>query len=273
MDNRYKSVLVTGASKGIGKCCAVRLAEHNFRVFAGVRSEKSSAEFAGLANEHLIPIEIDITRPESIAEAIRQLDSEGIFALVNNAGSAVLGPSEFIPIDEFRRQFEVNFFGHIALTQALLPQLRANRGRIVYMSSISGFIGFPFFGPYCSSKFALEGFSDSLRRELKGNGVDVSLIQPGNTMTDIWKTSFAIGKSLEDRFPKVAYDIYGRRFNRSTANRFGPSYQMSPENVAHAVFRALTDRKPKERYLVGKEAVKYSLLKRFLGNRFIDRVL
>lgn len=266
-----KSVLVSGASRGIGRHCAFALAEAGFDVLAGVRSTGAAEALTALGNPRLKPVLLDITREDSIAALKAEQAGQALYGVVNNAGTAVLGPLEFLPLEEIRREFEVNLFGHIAVLQAFLPQLRAARGRVVNISSISGFTGFPFFGAYAASKFAMEGMSDALRRELRGTGVSVSVIQPGNIDTGIWEASFTKGKALEDRFPEEARQVYGSRFQDAGSGGYGPSRKSSPDEVAAAVVSALRDAKPKCRYLVGRDARRLARLRRLLPDALLDR--
>jgi len=270
MDNSKKSIFISGASMGIGRQCALQLAQAGFKVFAGVRTIKASEEILKINSDQIKPIMVDITDKRSIDAAANVLSSENLFGLVNNAGFAILGPFEFIPLEKIRMQFEVNLFGHISVTQALLPLLRKSKGRIINMSSISGFVAFPFFGPYASSKFALEAFSDSLRRELKPWEINVSIIEPGNTKTSIWEKSFHAAKLSEDGFPSEAIKYYGKRYMNSLDF---VETMMEPSVVADAVVHALTANRPKIRYVVGSNARKYSLLRRFLPDWLLDKTL
>lgn len=267
-----KLVIVSGASRGIGRHCAIALAEAGFSVLAGVRNDESAADLDALGLDTLSPVTLDISQPTSIAALSETLAGRDLYGLVNNAGTAALGPLEFLPLDEIRAQFEVNLFGHIAMIQTFLPHLRAAQGRIVNISSISGFIGFPFFSAYAASKFALEGMSDALRRELKSQGVSVTLIQPGNIDTDIWQTSFTRGNSLEERLSDPEKRIYGNRFSKNDNGSYGPAVKSSPEDVAAAVVGALTVAHPKTRYLVGKDAMRLSRKRRFLPDAWLDRL-
>jgi NAD(P)-dependent dehydrogenase (short-subunit alcohol dehydrogenase family) len=151
-----RTVLVTGASSGIGRAAALALSQRGFTVYAGARGP--------LDYEGVTRVELDVTNPDHV-EALRELPIDG---LVNNAGIAVIGPLEYLPLDELRRQFEVNTIGQLAVTQACLPALRQARGRIVNVSSIAGRVALPLYGPYSASKFALEAVNDTLRRELRG---------------------------------------------------------------------------------------------------------
>ena len=240
-----RTVLVTGASRGIGRACAVELAAAGFHVLAGVRSGESAGELGNEGGERIDTIQLDITDPKHIESLADALAGCELFGLVNNAGTAYLGPLECMPVSEIRQQFEVNLFGHIAVTQAALPELRRHRGRIVNISSISGFIGFPFFGAYSSSKFAMEGFSESLRRELRRTGVQVSVVDPGNMDTGIWQKSYVRGRSMELEYSEEALKVYGKRFASADGAAFGPKSRGSVVDVAACVRRALVDERPK----------------------------
>src|SRR5258708_33287478 len=182
-----RSVVATGASTGIGEACALRLDRRGFHVFAGVRREVDGGALKQKASGRLTPILLDVTDASSIKSAAAavaaSLDEEGLSGLVNNAGIAIAGPLEFLPIDELRRQFEVNVIGQIAVTQAFLPLLRKGHGRIVNMGSISGRLAFPLLGPYAASKFALRALTTALRMELRPWGIPVSIIEPSGIAT------------------------------------------------------------------------------------------
>lgn len=266
-----RTVLITGASSGIGKTCALHLAKRGFNVVAGVRNDRDAQALHNEKLNNLKTITLDITKKEDIASAVRFFSNDNLYAIVNNAGTAVLGPIEFVPVDSVRKQFEVNLFGHIALTQALLPKLRASGGsRIVNMSSISGMMAFPFYGPYALSKFALEAFNDALRRELKPWRIKVISIQPGNVATPIWHKSFLTASSILTGFPPEAMSLY--EGNLLTSEK--PTDDMTkPSAVAHAVFQALSSSHPRTRYRVGKDAKKYAVMLRLLPTRLLDKLL
>ena len=266
-----KHVIVSGASRGIGLHSALALAEAGFHVFAGVRGAEAAESLAALNIENLTPVTLDITKSDDINAISETLASRELIGLVNNAGIATLGPLEFLPLDEIRSEFEVNLFGHIAMIQTFLPHLRAGHGRIINISSISGFVGLPFFSAYAASKFALEGLSDSLRRELKLAGVAVSLIQPGNIDTDIWQTSITKGQSLEERLSGAAKQVYVSRFSRNENGSYGPAAKSAPESVAEAVVHAMTAPTPKARYLVGKDARRFARLRRLFSDAWLDK--
>lgn len=271
MGNRDKTIFISGASSGIGRECALRIAENGFRVLAGVRSEKASKRLKNEAPENLKTVFLDVTDDETINSLKRIVCSENLYGIVNNAGTAVLGPFEFIPIKEIRRQFEVNLFGHIAITQALLPHLRrSGEGRIINMSSISSQIAFPYYGPYAASKFALEAFGDALRRELRPWNIKVVSVRPGNMSTPIWFKSFSKSQSISNTFPSEATTYYKEMFFKSDS---GKTKLGKPSTVAEIVLKALTVKKPKAHYLVGRDARKFAMFKWISPDWLIDRVL
>jgi len=268
------AVVVTGASSGIGEACARRLAGLGFHVFAGVRKqqdgERLQREIPGVT-----PLRLDVVDADSIARAaqtVREATGEqGLAGLVNNAGVAVPAPIEHQPIEDFRRQLEVNLIGQVAVTQAFLSQLRAARGRIVNISSIGGKVAVPLLGAYAASKFGLEGFSDSLRRELRPWGIGVAVIEPGTIATPIWDKGIASGDELEAGMSEQAKRDYGPLIATvRTASEQGARTGLPPDAVAQDVAHALTARRPKTRYLVGREAKSRALLARIAGDRVID---
>jgi NAD(P)-dependent dehydrogenase (short-subunit alcohol dehydrogenase family) len=258
-----RAALVTGASSGIGAACAARLVGAGWRVFAGVRR-------AGDAPVGTDEVLLDVTDDEQVraaAERIQQLDG-----LVNNAGIALAVPLEFIPLQELRRQFEVNVVGQIAVTQAFLPHLRRSRGRIVFMGSIAGQSALPFLGPYAASKHALEAVADTWRLELRPFGVDVSLVQPGTIKTPIWTKSAAIADKLANGAGAELAGLYGDRiaaFRRVAMKRGAKG--ASADEVARVVEQTLTMDRPRTRKLVGLDAKVRSGVER-LPDRLRDRV-
>jgi len=266
-------VVVTGASTGIGRATAVHLAARGFRVFASVRKSKDAEELPGAT-----PLTLDVTDADSVRDASetvsRALGDAALAGLVNNAGIAVSGPLEFVEISDIRRQFEVNLFGQIAVTQAFLPLLRrGGGGRIVNMSSISGRIAAPFLGPYSMSKFGLEAFSDALRRELEPFGIQVSVVEPGAIRTPIWEKGVDSSRERIARMPERARELYGRRLEQLTnlAQEMAES-GAAAEEVANAVHHALVARRPKTRYLVGADAKLTAKLAWLLPDRALDRL-
>jgi NAD(P)-dependent dehydrogenase (short-subunit alcohol dehydrogenase family) len=263
-----RTVLVTGASTGIGRACAVALAEAGWRVLAGVRRP-------GDAPEKTEEVLLDITSSEQIRDVaglVEELDG-----LVNNAGIARASPLEFIPPDELRYQLEVNVVGHVAVTQAFLPALRRARGRIVFMGSIAGKSALPFLSPYAASKHALEAIADSLRVEVRPFGIRVSIIEPGSIRTPIWTRSVQRADELIAAADATIDELYGERIAsfRKLALQRGAG-GAPPENVARVVVEALTTERPRTRYLVGRDArirAGFERLPDRLRDRIYERVL
>jgi NAD(P)-dependent dehydrogenase (short-subunit alcohol dehydrogenase family) len=259
-----RTVLVTGASSGIGQACAVRLARSGWNVLAGVRR-------SGDAPSGTEEILLDVTEPPP-------LDLPELHGLVNNAGIALAGPLELIPIEELRHQLEVNVVGQVAVTQAVLPALRRSRGRIVFMGSIAGRSALPFLAPYAASKHALEAVADSLRVELRPFGIHVSIVEPGTIKSQIWTRSAARADELVETLQDGRLDeLYGDRiaaFRRIAMERGAAG--APAETVAKVVEEALTATRPRTRYLVGRDArlrAGFEHLPDRLRDRVYERVL
>jgi NAD(P)-dependent dehydrogenase (short-subunit alcohol dehydrogenase family) len=268
-------VLISGASTGIGRACALELAEKGFTVYAGVRRPESGEALQAASAGRVVPVLLDVTDTASIARAVEcVVEANGertLSALVNNAGIVVAGPLEYLPLDALRAQFEANVFGTVALTQACLPLLRAGRGRIVNMSSISGRFASPLLGPYAASKFALEALSDSLRRELAPWGIPVSIVEPGKVATPIWEKSAAAAGAMLEGFPAEANAAYGAAVEHARRRARRASQTGIPaEAVAAVVHAALTAPRPRTRYLVGRDARIGALMARWLPDRVLD---
>jgi NAD(P)-dependent dehydrogenase (short-subunit alcohol dehydrogenase family) len=285
------AALITGASTGVGRATALRLARGGWKVLAGVRDpaagemlqqELSEGSVGGARGGRLIPLTLDVTDAEQISAAARLVEGEavegsapaqgGLDALVNNAGIAVGGPLELVPLPELRRQLEVNVVGQVAVMQAVLPALRRSRGRIVFVSSVGGRVATPFLAPYQASKHALEAFGDALRLELRTSQVRVALIEPGSVATPMWDK----GRGDVDRLtiPPELQGQYGHvraaigKVLEDTARRGVP-----PEQVAQTIEQALTARRMKARYVVGRDARAIVLLHGLLPDLVFDRVL
>jgi NAD(P)-dependent dehydrogenase (short-subunit alcohol dehydrogenase family) len=238
-----KTALVTGASSGIGAAAAARLVRSGWRVLAGVRNR-------GDAPEGTEEVLLDVTDDEQIQAAAEQV--EELDALVNNAGVALAMPLEHVPLDELRRQLEVNVVGQIAVTQAFVPALRRAHGRVVFVGSIAGKSALPFLGPYAASKHALEAVADSLRMELRPWGIGVTIVEPGTIRTPIWGKGAAKADELAN---ERSEELYGERiaaFRKVAAERGANG--APPEAVAEVIERALTSSRPRARYLVGRDA-------------------
>ena len=269
------AVVVTGASTGIGQASALHLSALGFEVLAGVRKEEDAERLRAAG---LRPVLLDVTDQGSIeaaAATVGEASAGGVTGLVNNAGIAVSGPLEFVPIDELRRQLEVNLIGQVAVTQAFLPMLRAARGRIVNVSSIGGRVALPLLGPYAASKFALEAVSDSLRRELRHLGVKVSVIEPGGIKTPIWQKGNAAAEAMLESMPADAERLYGALISaiRRESLRIAEERGLPPAAVAQAVGHALTARRPRTRYLVGRDAKLRAAAARVLPDRAFDALV
>ena len=268
-----RAVLVTGASSGIGEACAVWLAALGFRVFGGVRRDEDAER---LRERGVEPIALDVTEPDQVAAAAEAVGGE-LYGLVNNAGVAIAAPLELVPLEELRRQLEVNVVGQVAVTQALLPALRRARGRVVLMGSIGGRSALPFLGPYAASKFALEAIADSLRVEVRPFGMYVSIVEPGSIKTPIWTKGAARAEELRARFSSERQELYAAAIERFRAVAVARGLAgVGPDEVAKAVEHALTAERPKARYLVGKDARLRRRLERLpvrLRDRLIERAL
>jgi NAD(P)-dependent dehydrogenase (short-subunit alcohol dehydrogenase family) len=191
-----------------------------------------------------------------------KVQDRGLNGLINNAGIVVGGSMEFVPPDALRKQFEVNFFGHVATTQAFLPLIRKAHGRIINMGSVSGLIAFPFMGAYCASKFALEAFTDSLRMELKPWGIHVSIIAPGSIATPIWNKALLLAESHARELGQGQLDLYGQNLQAAhKAAQKSASRAIDPEHVVIAAIHALTSSKPRTRYVIGKDARRYTVFR------------
>ena len=277
-DHSDGAVLVTGASTGIGRACALELDARGFRVFAGVRKEEDGRRLAAEASDRLAPVRIDVADGASIEAAIAEIGEQtgerGLRGLVNNAGIAVGGPLEFLPLDDVRRQFEVNVIGQLAVTQACMPLLRAGGGRVVNMGSIGGRVPPPFVGPYAASKSAMEALTDSLRQELRPWEIPVSIIEPGSISTPIWEKGAASTDELVEKLPPRGLELYGRTVEamRTATVRLN-AQGIPPARVAKVVAHALTARRPRPRYLVGPDARVQLTLSRLLPARWFDSVV
>ena len=265
------AVVVTGASTGIGEATALHLTALGFRVFAGVRRPEDAQRLSEAGVE---PLTIDIVDPPSIESAARELGEAPLAGLVNNAGVAVAGPLEFLPVDEFRRQLDVNVVGHVAVTQAFMPALRRGKGRVVNIGSIGGRVALPLLGPYAASKFAMEAITDSLRRELMPWGMHVAIVEPGAVATPIWSKAREANEELAEQMPEEARRLYGGLIDRvRSETRTAAERGVPPRQVAEAVAHALTAAKPKTRYLVGRDAKLRARMAKVVPDRTLDRLI
>jgi NAD(P)-dependent dehydrogenase (short-subunit alcohol dehydrogenase family) len=266
-----KAVLVTGASTGIGEATARRLKRAGWDVFAAARKD---ADLERLSGEGFTAVKLDVTDAGSIAAAKAALDERGLHGLVNNAGVAVSGPLEYLPLDELRHQLEVNLVGQVAVIQAFMPNIREAKGRIVNVSSIGGRMALPLVGPYAASKYGLEAVSDSLRRELRPWKIHVALIEPGAVVTPIWDRGRETADRLEAEMGPQARARYGKLADtiRSETEKI-PDRGVEADEVAKAIEQALTDSRPKLRYVVGRDAKMRLKVRALVGDRGMDALI
>ncbi len=276
--------LVTGASTGIGQATALRLAADGWTVLAGVRDPGAGERLVAQAGapERLIPLGLDVTDSEQLAaagESVREHAQRpgvsvrgGLDGLVNNAGIGVGGPLELVSGEDLRRQFEVNVFAQVAVTQTMLPALRRAGGRIVFVSSIGGRVSTPYIAPYAASKHAVEALADALRVELRTSHVQVALVEPGSVATPIWDKArsetdaVAIPPELQEQYGHVP--AAARRLIEQTERR-----GVTPDVVAATIERALTARRMRARYIVGADARIQLALRRVLPDHLFDQVI
>jgi NAD(P)-dependent dehydrogenase (short-subunit alcohol dehydrogenase family) len=274
-----RSILITGASTGIGKACALYLDSIGFNVFAGVRRESDGNDLRENSSGRLTPVLIDVTDSQSIASAVKfvsdKVDDAGLTALVNNAGIVTAsGLLEFLPIAEIRKLLEVNLIGNIAVTQAFLPLIRKGHGRIINMGSISGIMPQPYLAPYSASKAALEAITTSLKLELKPWRIPVSIIEPGIVYTPMWDKAETVAVHTAKNSPQEAIDLYGPTINAIVAilknKKRIKMVAVSIDVVARTVARVLMAKRPRTRYIVGWDAKLAAFLTWALPNRTLD---
>jgi NAD(P)-dependent dehydrogenase (short-subunit alcohol dehydrogenase family) len=267
------SVLITGASRGIGRASALALDRAGHDVIAGVRDEEAGRRLAAEASGRLRIVHLDVTDHGSV-QAAAEAAGDRLDALVNNAGIAVGGVVEALDLGDLRRQLDVNVVGQVAVTQALLPALRAASGRVVFISSVSGRVSAPVMTPYTASKFALEAIADGLRVELRPWGVRVVLVEPGSIDTDIWRGAdeqFSATLAAMSEEHRRLYDgllTGSRKLIRATAKRAAPA-----EKVVKVVEQAVTAPRPRTRYVVGADARGQILMRTVLPDRAFDAVV
>ncbi|HWA02977.1 MAG TPA: SDR family oxidoreductase [Rhizomicrobium sp.] len=272
-----KSVVVTGSSSGIGWGAAKVLLEKGFRVFGSVRREADGERLKTEFGANFVPLLFDVTDAAAVNAAAEQvsgaLAGETLAGLVNNAGIAVAGPLLYLKIDEFRQQLEVNVTGQVIVTQAFAPLLGADRsrkgapGRIVMISSVGGKNANPFMGPYCASKFAVEGLSESLRRELMLFGIDVIVIAPGAVATPIWDKAEQVDVT---QYANTPYMTQLEKIRAYMLDR-GPK-GLKPEKLGEAIHHALTTPNPKVRYTVSPDGLQDAMVN-ILPKRMVDRMI
>ncbi|MGO8769502.1 MAG: SDR family NAD(P)-dependent oxidoreductase [Mycobacterium sp.] len=273
--DRRELVVVSGASTGMGAATAKELARNGFHVLAGVRRDvDADALRADGIEPHILDITVD-SDVAAIADRVsRDPLGRPLRALVNNAGISVNAPVETLPIAQWRQVFEVNLFGHVIITQALLPALRRSAGTVVNISSVGGKVALPTYGAYAGSKFALEAVSDSLRREVSGLGVKVVVVEPGAVKTKMLERGVANADRLKAGMTTDQLKRYGDLVAAISeqAWSFGRD-GVSAESAAKVIARAAAAPRPRTRYTVGRDAAILVRLARVLSDRFFDRVV
>ncbi len=272
------AVVITGASTGICRACAPSMDAPGFRVFAGVRKAEDGASLRRASSARLIPLFIDVTDEQSIiaaAEGVsREVGDAGLAGLINNAGVAIPCPLEYLPLEELRRQLEINLVGQLAVTQALLPLLRKARGRFVNVSSLAGKLTTAFNGAYSAAKHGIEVLSDALRMELAPWGIHVCVVQPGTIATLMPKKLLRDADAVLNNLPAEGRECYGPAFETYVQTLAEHAQNgSSPEVVSRAVVHALTARKPRTRYPAGAHAGRMMVLYRLLPDRLLDGVV
>lgn len=273
-----RTLLVTGASTGIGHACALAFDREGWTVFAGVRREEDGRALAARASSRLSWVLMDVTSAPQVTAARDRIEASlggrGLGALINNAGIAIAAPVEYVPAEELRHQFDVNVFGLVDVTQRFIPLLRQARGRIVNIGSIAGRITTPLMSPYCASKHAVEAITDALRLELEPWGINVSVIEPGVVATAIWEKGTAQMQERLATMPREALELYQPLIAAiGRVVKGAPRRAVPPEAVVGAVRHALESPRPRPRYVVGRDAKIRLLLQSLLPRRWMDGIV
>ncbi len=273
---KQKNVLITGVSTGIGAECAKVFAGNGYKVFGSVRKEEDAQSLKDELGDQFQALIFDVTDHEAVDQAAdkltKQLKGEGLACLINNAGMAVSGPMMHVSIKDLQLQFEVNVIGLVKVTQAFLPLLGAKKdyphlpGKILNISSVAGKIGMPFMGPYSGSKHALEGISESMRRELMLYGIDVIVIGPGAIKTPIWNKGMD-QVSTDNDFAE-SLQIFGGRVIKGTLK-----HALQPDDLARNIFKVFNSSRPKVRYAFVPQRFKGWVLPRLIPSRIIDKAI
>lgn len=261
-------ILVTGAASGIGKATVLMLAERGFCVYATDMYEPGLEDLRRV--DGIKAFKLDITNDADVANAVTFMEEKGsgLLALINNAGIFSPGPLMDIPVGWLMQQYNVNVFGTHRMTRAFFPMLLKSRGRIINVSSVAGFVATPFSGPYASSKHAIEGWSDSLRRELMPQGIKVIVVQPALINTPLWNRD--IEGRIERYRGSIFYEANRKKLEHEAAE--AKTNGVQPEVVAESIYHALTASNPKPRYLVTNHPVQHRLV-RFLPDALLDRLV
>jgi NAD(P)-dependent dehydrogenase (short-subunit alcohol dehydrogenase family) len=277
-DRGSQAVLITGATDGLGKAAALLLAERGYRVFAAGRSAEKRAQLDAIAKQKKLPLEtleLDVCDDISVKNAVASVYQKvgTIDVLINNAGLVHVGAVEDLRLEDWRRQFETNFFGVIRVTQTVLPQMRERRkGRILMMSSVSGFVTPPTQGAYSASKHAIEALSNALRYELYPFGIHTILIQPGYIVTNIQPTAMELAQAYQEKFKNGPYArIYASYLGSATSTR--AKSKTTPEDCARIMLQAIEAPRPRARYGVTSLATFAKLAKWLFTDRVADRII
>jgi len=273
--DRRELIVVTGASTGMGAATARELARRGFHVLAGVRREIDADALRG---EGIEPHILDITVESDVAAIADRVAADPLGrplrALINNAGIAVNAPVEALPIAEWRRQFEVNLFGHVAMIQALMPSLLRSSGTVVNISSVGGKVALPTYPAYAGTKFALEALSDSMRREVNDLGVKVVVVEPGAVKTEMAQRGVATADRLKAGMTADQLERYGGLIDAmSNLARSFDTDGVPAERAAKVIANAATAPRPRTRYTIGRDAAILLRLSRVVSDRFLDRVV
>lgn len=271
------AIVVTGASTGIGRAATLHLAGRGFHVFAGVRKESDGAAVQEEYPERITWMLLDVTDERQIRDAAElvgaAVSQRGLAGLLNNAGVSINGPVEFVPIEDLRRQLEINVIGQVAVTQAFLPYIRLAQGRVVNIGSIGGRMSMVMGGPYSASKFAMEAVTDALRMELKSCGIEVIIIEPGAIRTPIWEKSLQAAVERLERTPPEAKEYYAHLIEVATKAAQSTAQSAIPvEDVSRVIEHAFTARRPRTRYVVGRDA-NIQRFMTYLPDRWRDRLI
>jgi NAD(P)-dependent dehydrogenase (short-subunit alcohol dehydrogenase family) len=267
------TVLITGASRGIGRATALRLSARGWDVIAGVRQAQDGDALASARPGRIDPVILDVTNEDHVAGLEASLPQH-LDAMVSSAGIVIGGPVEAVPVAELRRQLEVNVIGQAAVTQVVLPRLRGSRGRVLFLSSVSGLISTPMMGPYSASKFALEGLADALRMELAPWGIRVILIEPAQTDTDLWRHADTQLEKSVATLASEQRELYAKHIAgfRNTIPR-SQRTAAPADGVAATIEKALTAARPRARYIVGTSATVQARLAQATPTRARDALL
>ena len=272
---RRELIVVTGTSTGIGEATAKELAKRGFYVLAGVRTNKDADKIRDINVE---PIMLDITNEVHISALIERITSDKkerpIRALINNAAIEINAPIEVLPLSEWRRQFEVNLIGQVAMIQALLPELFKSKGTVINISSIGGKVAMGGYGPYAATKFALEAVSDSLRREVEQFGVKVVAVEPGAVTSEMSKRVRSNAEKITNQMTKEQRGRYGKLMNAMVSQ--AESYinkAVSAENAGQIIADIINNKRPRTRYTIGSDAAMLSFIIKFIPDRLLDKLI